>query len=76
MKITNEELKPCPFCGKPVDMYKYDYNEYNEQGIQGHEVGFVIICFDCHIDMGEYNTEEEAIKAWNRRAEWDQRIIP
>lgn len=56
-----DELKPCPFCGgKPyLDLYilpKYEY---------------VIRCNVCSLEFGLYigRNKEEAIEAWNRRAD-------
>ena len=59
------ELKPCPFCGgeaiyittaiKAGDLVKEFYS---------------ISCLDCNAEIYKYcKTEEEAIEAWNRRAE-------
>ena len=29
---------------------------------------YIIECHNCYLDMGEFDTEEEAVKRWNRRA--------
>lgn len=57
-----EELKPCPFCGGQANMWKWnggvriDCSRWRASNENTHFVG-----------IGA-RTEEEAIKAWNRRA--------
>ena len=53
-----EELKPCPFCGGDAEITKW------------HE-GYFVECKKqrCGGTIGAYKTEEEAIEAWNTRAE-------
>ena len=48
------ELKPCPFCGGKAILYI--------------DCGYYIAeCEDCEAMSGEHETEEETIKAWNKR---------
>lgn len=56
----------CPFCGG------------TRQDTYTHEITFVtlppviyydITCYDCGCTLSGFNTEEDAIKAWNERAE-------
>lgn len=55
MKRTNEELKPCPFCGgKDIRIW-----DTSTPWVQ---------CWDCLASTACGNTLEEAIKYWNRRA--------
>jgi hypothetical protein len=52
------ELKKCPFCGGVVELYRNDGR-------------FCVICNPC-LEGGFYGlfySEQEAIDAWNRRAE-------
>ena len=63
------DLKPCPFCG----------NEFPGTGINWYHGHWSIMCgyFDhrgknskyCYQVWGEFDTEKEAIEAWNRRLE-------
>lgn len=49
------KLKPCPFCGGEASTYvAYDDNYY-------------VCCDECGCGLPVYNTEEEAIEAWNKR---------
>jgi len=56
--MSDEKLKPCPFCGGEAAVKSrtaYDY---------------VIMCRDCYVNDESNNwsqTKEEAIDAWNRR---------
>ena len=58
---SDEELKPCPFCGSPAHIYAK----------QGKSKGWYDVgCskFGC-ISMGQsFRSAEEATEAWNRRA--------
>ena len=59
----NEQLKPCPFCG-------------GEAYLEDNEIDYLVVCSRCNTavippgeEPGATATREEAIKAWNRRAE-------
>ena len=59
----NKKLKPCPFCGSDEvqisyeDTFSYDFRRG-------------VYCSDCCGGMYPfYNSEAEAIEAWNTRAE-------
>lgn len=54
----SEELKPCPFCGGQGDYYYI-------MTMRKHWIG----CSNCNCATDGYDTEEEAIEAWNTRAE-------
>lgn len=57
------ELKPCPFCGGEAEVIKAH---------QIFERPYVVICKNtkCRASLGEFSsTREEAIEAWNRRAD-------
>lgn len=59
-----EKLKPCPFCGSnKVKMYSESDKDIH---------GFIHLCvgFDdamVKVESRLFSTDEEAIKAWNRR---------
>jgi len=59
--MMSEKLKQCPFCGREAIM-----------GIACHvheDYAFRVECRECKIVTPFYDTEAEAIEAWNRRAE-------
>ena len=65
MTIMKHQLKPCPFCGQKVEV-----NECLD-AIQCHECG---LTFGAVGRLGEqcdwhecYESEDELIRAWNRR---------
>ena len=55
------ELKPCPFCGGEAETL-------TAESMHGGYL-FGIMCSDCRSRGDVYNTEAEAIEAWNTRAE-------
>lgn len=60
--MSYPELKPCPFCGESVSI---------EQGwTESWSVFYSFNCDNCgmHCEQNEHMTKEEAIEAWNRRA--------
>ena len=69
-----EELKPCPFCGGEAEVAEGTYTAWEE--------GYSVRCRHCALTFGasgrlgecyewscSFKSEEEAIEAWNRRAE-------
>ena len=68
---TMTELLPCPFCGSKAKVMKLDLKAIDE--------GWQLWGVWCEDDLSDeyshghyidnYATEEEAVAAWNRRAE-------
>ena len=63
----SEQLKPCPFCGGNA--------EQNEWSRRGGGTGYGVFCYNLCVRLENerslsdgYDTEEEAINAWNTRA--------
>ena len=55
------DLKPCPFCGGEADILEHQY--------QGCFTTYGVVCLDCYSGTDwSFETEDEAIAAWNRRA--------
>ena len=55
------ELKPCPFCGGEAEIL-------TAESMHGGYL-FGIMCNDCRSRGDVFDTEAEAIKAWNTRAD-------
>ena len=51
-----QELKTCPFCGGDAKISGHGMNFYN------------VYCKDCDVITQDYDSKQEAIEAWNRRA--------
>ena len=64
------ELKPCPFCGgKMVEVLNRLEEEPEMELIGLTEDNWNVLCRDCFGFGGTRRTAEEAIEAWNRRAD-------
>ena len=53
---TNEQLKPCPFCGSEKTYFIAIDGDYQ------------IECACCYAKSHFYDTKDDVIEAWNRRA--------
>lgn len=68
-----DKLKPCPFCGKEPRIQR-DGRWPRSGPFEGQRVdAFEVVCdnYRCpiyHADIRYYLSEEDAVKAWNRRA--------
>jgi hypothetical protein len=81
MGISKIELKPCPFCGNKTLKFAV-VNNSNDCGNHDtdacpckdvEQCGFIyVVCVaqkgGCGASSGYYDTPEEAVQAWNRRA--------
>ena len=56
----SEKLKCCPLCGGVATVHEYKYKTAHN---------FTVYCEDCGLATQWYDTEAEAVKAWNTRAE-------
>ena len=61
------ELKKCPFCGGETKI-KSRYIGYGSIGLGAHD-WFTVSCQECHAKSDECADAEQAITAWNRRAQ-------
>ena len=66
-----DKLKPCPFCGSEAEVFK-DVTFKAETGEKIGEIAFFVWCTNCTA-LVSGNTEDEAIEAWNRRLEKEER---
>ncbi len=60
--MNNKDLLGCPFCGKEPEIDKYK--------VRGTMV-WNVACMndDCsvHVETDDFESQEEAVKAWNQR---------
>lgn len=61
--MTKTELKPCPFCGGKPDLGSYSSSE-----------NWIVVCSKCEAETQIYETEREAVKAWNTRQVEDDKV--
>lgn len=55
--MTEQTLKPCPFCGS------------DDLDIMGDSVSGYIRCISCDSESGLHDNTDDAIAAWNQRAD-------
>lgn len=64
-----QELKPCPFCGGGVEYFELSWTATAFSGHMYASPFWQIRCKDCRATLGDFDTKNEAIAAWNTRAE-------
>lgn len=64
-------IKPCERCGKTFNSYFYETVCYKCQTEKNLEVE----CNECRAKSDEYGAELEAIAAWNRRAQQENKPL-
>ena len=65
-----EELKTCPFCGKP-GLVQIDDDGFLVVGCDSQDC----VCNIYEAWKKQFTTEEKAIDAWNRRTEYDKTSV-
>ena len=66
----NDKLKPCPFCGSDAEL-QTDVRFPRNMCVPKRAYEVFCTNYDCiigRVDERYYTNKEEAIKAWNRRA--------
>lgn len=67
------ELKPCPFCGGKADTYEYEEEQviYDPLGCVDKKIYtlYDVECPECGYCIVDKVSEQEAIEAWNMRAD-------
>lgn len=64
----SETLKPCPFCGETEQHLVGIATIQNYYCGNNSFIGYLPQCLNCGVTLLVYGSEEEAIKAWNTRA--------
>ncbi len=57
-----DKLKPCPFCGGEAEIQCF---ECLFESFEGRR--YAVECKFCSCSLELFETEEEAVEAWNRR---------
>lgn len=65
MNATHEKLKPCPCCGGSAELIK----GYAAENVWPHGEFHRVFCGVCQLRQLFQRTPEEAIAAWNKRAQ-------
>ena len=63
VEVIDQELKPCPCCGSSNGLYVLQDEKYGEWSV------FCDICKTSLHNENHCDTRDDAISAWNRRAE-------
>lgn len=69
----NGKLLPCPFCRSEFTQVRYMGGKWQEPS--AFSSGYRGECCDCGATTAAYDTEAEAIAAWNTRAERTCHIV-
>jgi Lar family restriction alleviation protein len=67
--MAEKNLKICPFCGSNDVAPEEEYGSDCGYDFGGH----IVICNNCGAQTKYYETEAEAIGAWNMRADNDKK---
>ena len=59
----SEKLKPCPFCGNKAEINGKILN----WDLSSIEAAYFVRCTKCRNHSDWFDTEQDAIEAWNRR---------
>lgn len=63
--MTEQKLKPCPFCGGKAKIFHYEQGDYYNEA-------FSVYCDNCGASLEDYDFEEQAIEHWNKRVEVEE----
>ena len=66
--MTNNDLKPCPFCGKTISVRIKVYPNKDISEIEQYAIVCDHMRGGCGSESGHYDDPNNAIKYWNRRA--------
>lgn len=67
--MSNYELLPCPFCGGEAHTHDFSWHASQFAGHIFANPYWQVICSECRAAIGDFDTRDEAIEAWNTRSE-------
>ena len=70
--MGNKTYAPCPKCGSENGHAVFSRKHLSSIAINVAYTDYGVRCDDCGYEVSGYMTENQAIKAWNRRANNDE----
>lgn len=66
-----DNLKPCPFCGRPGELSE----DLRHEGNKHEPIFYYVFCRWCELKTYPQNTQAEAVKTWNARPVVDEIVM-
>jgi Lar family restriction alleviation protein len=67
-ETTNEQLKPCPFCGGEPLESRIEPHKHHIVMMPDYPGAWCVECPKCEFQLFDHDTQANVVAAWNRRA--------